>query len=427
MKSKVLYQIVKTMAFVVVYSLCLDACGGSSTPQQEATNEDSVRLTFPVTIDIESKMHEFSENHISYLIEDIEYVPLEFTKECPVGGNSIPVVTDQYIFMIGYKIFVFSRAGKFIRTIGRSGKGPGEYGAHLMNPEIDVANKLIYIRQFGGNRILKYDFEGAFLGDIRLPISSYSEIGQLWAIDHQAVFMEFAVGFPYWTEYKIGWCISPEGELLYTQPSHVASHLKKVDRREAARHKAPYMGHKGYKFRNNSMIYEPINDTIFVLTTQGLQPRFVLNFGKYRSLEVMTNPQQWYSKSYAWIGTQGLTETERFLFIQFTYDERAYTGIFDKTRNEFSLKASEKIPELWIGSQFDYLVNDFDGGLASFIPRTGAWAVSVEWISEKLTPEHFARMKGKVKHPEKMEALQKLVSKLNENDNPVVMIYHFKK
>ncbi len=48
-------------------------------------------------------------------------------------------------------------------------------------------------------------------------------------------------------------------------------------------------------------------------------------------------------------------------------------------------------------------------------------------MKEALTPEHFDKVRGSVKYPEKLAELQALVASLNEDDNPVVAIAHLKK
>lgn len=49
------------------------------------------------------------------------------------------------------------------------------------------------------------------------------------------------------------------------------------------------------------------------------------------------------------------------------------------------------------------------------------------YMVEKLTPEHFEKVRAAVKYPDRLEKLQAFVATLTENDNPVVAIFHVKK
>jgi hypothetical protein len=97
------------------------------------------------------------------------------------------IVTDPYIF-IGEDhspILCFERTtGKFLRTIGSLGQGPGEY----QNPsemEVDVEAKRIYIR-VAPSHYLCYDFDGEFLHTLTLPGERTFMMGAHYFADNKA-------------------------------------------------------------------------------------------------------------------------------------------------------------------------------------------------------------------------------------------------
>lgn len=61
----------------------------------------------------------------------VRFVPLETKTECLMGGLKQIQVTDSFIFVVTAKrkgqVMMFDRNGKFLRKIGRYGKGPGEH------------------------------------------------------------------------------------------------------------------------------------------------------------------------------------------------------------------------------------------------------------------------------------------------------------
>ena len=160
-------------------SLLLSACGGEKNVSQGEV---------PV-IDVETAIQNPQELLLTDLGEKFTYIPLETTDESlmKLNSGSKMIVTDQYIF-IGEDqspILCFERAtGKFLRTIGSLGQGPGEY----RNPsemEVDAEAKRIYIR-VAPSHYLCYDFVGEFLHTLTLPGERSFKMGAHYFADNKA-------------------------------------------------------------------------------------------------------------------------------------------------------------------------------------------------------------------------------------------------
>ena len=96
------------------------------------------------------------------IFNEIVAIPLETNKHCLLSDIRETSVIDSCIFINSNQnnLFVFSLvSGKFIREIGRKGKGPGEFFG-LRDFDIDEEGN-IYILDF--QKILKYSEEGEFL------------------------------------------------------------------------------------------------------------------------------------------------------------------------------------------------------------------------------------------------------------------------
>lgn len=65
-------------------------------------------------------------------------------------------------------IKVFDKNGKFLRSIGRRGQGPGEFQSP-MNIQL-TAQKEIMVNDIGGRGLLFFSIEGQFLSEIKKPI-----------------------------------------------------------------------------------------------------------------------------------------------------------------------------------------------------------------------------------------------------------------
>ena len=118
-----------------------------STPKKQRTIASSncliVVFTWPenilntlLTIDIQKQIQKVQEVPVSKFSDDLEYIPLELT---PTIGQDMKInLTKDYIIVRNYArgvnslLLLFDRkSGKFIRQIGKIGRGPEEYHGHL--------------------------------------------------------------------------------------------------------------------------------------------------------------------------------------------------------------------------------------------------------------------------------------------------------
>ncbi len=103
-------------------------------------------------------------------IANIEYIPLE-TK---VGflTNAITHIDKKRIIGINFKtgdILIFNRSGKAVKKINRKGNGPQEYSRIINQLCFDVEKNELFVYDFSKNRILVYDENGSFKRSFELP------------------------------------------------------------------------------------------------------------------------------------------------------------------------------------------------------------------------------------------------------------------
>src|SRR5699024_8204591 len=81
-----------------------------------------------ITIKVPSSLHDPSQfTEASKVIGSIRHVPLETTGESIITGIERSIVYRDKIYILdifGESILLFKKDGKFIRRIGRKGKGP---------------------------------------------------------------------------------------------------------------------------------------------------------------------------------------------------------------------------------------------------------------------------------------------------------------
>ena len=101
---------------------------------------------------------------LSEITEEITSIKLELTDESMINSDMVSKVLlcDSIVFIAEPgQLLIFDIKGKFIRSIGSKGQGPGEF-IFLKDFTFDEKNKIIYIID-QGLQIISYDFNGNFL------------------------------------------------------------------------------------------------------------------------------------------------------------------------------------------------------------------------------------------------------------------------
>lgn len=169
--------------------------GCSSPDQKKGLNTASDNLAKSVMIDL-PKTGEARLN-ASEFADTVMYIPLETNSKSFIRAILKVEITDKYILTCGFdQILLFSRDGKFIRQIGRKGKGPGEY-ANIFG--FAVNGDTVFITSTGKRSVIKYTVNGDFVEELPAPLQMvYFEVspdnnivcynktkGQLLFFDHK--------------------------------------------------------------------------------------------------------------------------------------------------------------------------------------------------------------------------------------------------
>ena len=121
------------------------------------------------TIDISNLKQTGQRLRLSEIATDIEYVKLEITEESILDYNFWVQVSENYIIIYHYnmkQVLLFSRDGKYLRKIGRSGKGPSEY-IKVAYFAIDDEEEIIILYDINTGRFLLYTIEGEYIRTIK--------------------------------------------------------------------------------------------------------------------------------------------------------------------------------------------------------------------------------------------------------------------
>lgn len=123
------------------------------------------------TIESTIEIHEADKKEavFSSIFQNVKFVKLETTEQCPITGIMKLSVDKDRIFIFDTflsTVFVFDINGKFIAAIGKKGKGPGEVNK-VNDFALNRKEKWVEILDSGQKKIVVFDYEGHYLHENR--------------------------------------------------------------------------------------------------------------------------------------------------------------------------------------------------------------------------------------------------------------------
>ncbi|BDD11063.1 hypothetical protein FUAX_34950 [Fulvitalea axinellae] len=271
---------------------------------------------------------------ITEIAENVEVIPLETADSCMVGKWMQAKVTPDYLFVASArtKLFQFDRKGKFLRQIGKPGKGPGEYGNRFSDFAVSPKDEMVYM--LSRKKVMAYSFDGAFMGSF--PTGGFGE------------FIHYKDGVLRVFSKEFG--VKSEGKQYNVYNLH--SYDSKgtiIDSLSVNKVHTPKMvvsvGPAGTQYfasaGGNDYVFAPVmvrelgqNDTLFQLKNRKLKASVLLDFGEKGRGENRA------------ISLMNLFRTERYLFSSYMYERKSRMYCRDmKTGKEFNLVNGFSVPE----------------------------------------------------------------------------------
>ena len=203
---------------------------------------------------------------LSEIIIDVKYIPLSND----ILFNDIVSIelTESHIFIYPANggLLAYDIEENLIRSIGKKGKGPGEYifGYRFT---LDRQTEKIFI--LDKEKILKYTFKGRYLGHISLE--EFKENNFSWVIfSNDRLYLYEGINFGYG---KYNWVVLDTiGNILFEKQNSVGQF--------SSAHSCT--GSKQETFNNTLYYWNQINDTIFLINEKGYTAAFLFAQGEYR-------------------------------------------------------------------------------------------------------------------------------------------------
>lgn len=394
------------ISFIFSASLLLAACGGKKSGE-EALSETVFDPGYPVTISFVKGIETEQEVLLSEIAEKVKIVPLETKPECLVAK-----VSQGMIQMVDHNLFIpcsegllqFADDGKFVRSVVKRGQGPGEYSIIRFIAANDRL-KQIYIMDNG--RILTYTVDGNYAGESKMPFCwQFTLLGD-------STYVGYFYNNTGQKKDRLV-LVNRQGETLKTFPQYdqftIANGLNyylwgRYDR---------YV----YSFKEEACCKEYYNDTVFTVTSEQLQPRYILDLGKYkipkeRRFEILEGNWQAYSEPAQAYLRPDFHETSQWVFLPYTSwdvtnkDESPRLALYDKKKRTCYKVKNNRIK------------NDMQGSLP-FYPETRMADDVLLYYLEASEVLELAEEDPSILEYEQLKNLK-------EDDNPVLMIVTLKK
>lgn len=110
---------------------------------------------------------EKEEIDLQDLCSDVHYVPLETRAECLLGSIDVIKADDGLFFVLDKRnslLCSFREDGSFYKKYGAFGQGPGEY-INIRDFSLDLKNHVLYLLDSHGGRVISYSYDGKYLSE----------------------------------------------------------------------------------------------------------------------------------------------------------------------------------------------------------------------------------------------------------------------
>lgn len=397
---------------LIILALLTFGCH-SKNNQKEELAEIPPENTF-FTINIPDLLKKQREVYLSEIADSIEYIHLETSQKSLIDFISDAKFTKDYFFIRQSRgtLVQFDWSGKFMRNIGRIGRGPEEYGM-IREFSIDELHRKIYI-QSNSNRIIQvYSFEGEYFKTIRFP----EDFGYIvWSRDSLLMcFDEPTRG----GEKNIFVERNSKGEILQS----VRNDFFWQNNNRMSYSAGYSLRNVYYRFNNQLHFKGWYNDTVYTFDSNNkIVPKYFIDLGNSKlpnNLRTEVTGEIVSSPEYYWASAK---ESLRYFFIVYstfaTVDGRSYNHgliFYDKLIMDGNTLKSKK----W-NMEF---INDLDGG-PDFYPEYVNDSIAFCFISASrmkkyLETDDFQNTASKKQEQKRMLKIK--FKGLDESDNSIIM------
>ena len=429
--------------FLLIGLLLLLSCNNSATSNssKEKVEVLNKEVAYPVKVSLQDAMKNVDNSiTLASFVDSIEYIPLKLPEEhmlkfFKLYGND----EQEELFFIGdiYQLLVINKRGELVNCIGKKGGGPGEY-PQITDVSIDRINKHVYVYAGRLKKLFRYDYKGKFLKEMfRVDIGKfYTEIVYYNKDNFVTLSQMYHPGVDKIKDRLYGYGVMDTlGNLVH----HTAPQCSQINTNED-RYIGLMFNYQMTQFKDTKLLVPSgLADTIFTAENNRIVPRYLLDYGdrkpKLEKIWESNNSIRMDNIFNSIFIMNPAYETDRFFLIKLRDKGTEYIVIHDKYLNKsystiYDYKTRDKKSSIPVSNLGFY--NDLDGGLDAYpicMSTDGNYWVSyIEAYNmlEILNENHFSKHLN-VRYPKQQENLKKILHKMKEDDDQVLILMKLRK
>jgi hypothetical protein len=409
--------------------LLLFSCGnGVSKVQTKKIKNDTTSYSYKkdgiLYLDLKSAKDKKVDINLSDICDSVIYIPLETKKNCLLTHINQIEIDRQNIFIHSFwSLFRFDISGKFLNQYGKTGRGPGEYVCQGFC--LDKKNKIVYPSTIYRNKRYKYTYGGEFLKSFPKESNTY-QCYQTYYNSHKNTFVNTSRYYIFSRKE----CGVAGNQILISEVNKLGDFDNIIYSRNFTsknfnmRDKCSYSYYISNMYIYNDsriMVSEMSNDTLFEYKNNKLHPKVILNNKEFRTK----------LKAEMFYNIKANNPTKKFHKIREIITKNSYSIVVNESRRYMFLssldgleyiydKVEDKLRCVKINQDIDCLGNvDFTS------------VINNKYFYKKINADKFIELAEESlkssKYPDKYKSkLKSVLGKINEESNPILILYKIK-
>ncbi len=374
----------------------------------------------PVEINhVQSEIIDIPEESNGHLLNDslttnFRIIPLETKENCLISEIRRLIIAHDKFYIQDDRtrsILIFNQEGKFLYKIDKLGKGPGEY-TQLLDFNVDKKGNIFILEWL---RIIKYDPNGKYLETLDYNHLKTKENGfypfNIAILDNEDMY--------FYTGTMGGSGISNLDHYAVTRVNNKAEIVSKNILMERVSQNYPVMF---YKNSSNEYFMQTLkgNDTIYSLSTEGVIPKYFVNFGK-KSFPPDYFPKQFKDMGKIYFDADNKTEY-RSIIHNITESNNLLYFNFRGANKIFEALYSKKSKKTKVGRVFTHPTA---AGIQNYNPQTDEFISIMADMSIALIQDERKKYKDEYSKTDK-KIIEYIDSTQEKFNNPFLVAYKLK-
>lgn len=388
-------KLFKRIILFLCFLVAIYSCGSKS---------DNASLVTHIKLDINTTDNEIDIS--PYLGDDFEIITLETKEECLISDPMRIIYGNGWILIAeptNQSVYLFDKNGQFVQTIGRKGRGPGEYTAIC---DVCVIDSIVYIADLNAPNIVSYNLDGTYVKTIKY--------------DENICFEEIAtVGNEICLITNHTNCMPRYYNLLYfdIDTKNITPALP-FDDKKARSNSVWGLNRYASSYKDTTLLTLPTNDTIFAITRESANPRYVVKFSGHNLPEELKTKEADRIIAESMMGgyikgVEQIINSKDILFLNYIDGDKSKDVIYEKLSGKYKIGN-------WM------VINDLGGIYCTNYAATNVGEFIVFQDASMFLQAWEGRYSRRdFKDPQNKQRIQKIANDIDMDSNPVIFRFKF--